>query len=204
MQRRLVLAAAVLILFAPIAAAQISKLAVSYITRGNSYYAKGNMDNAIADYNMAIAFDPKFAAAYYSRGLVVIAKGDIDRAITDLNTAIEINPRYAEAYRGRGDILMTKGQIDRALTDYDRALVLNPRLAEGYCNRGAARHLKCDLDGPSLITTAALRSSRIGRSLTTTGVAPSGRRDTLPKQSQTSTRQSRSIFIMLSPMRIGD
>src|SRR5262249_54393304 len=49
--------------------AQTSNFAQSYLARGNSLYAKGNLDEAIADYNAAIAFDPKFAQAYYNRGL---------------------------------------------------------------------------------------------------------------------------------------
>jgi len=99
-----------------------------------------------------------------------------------INMAIAFDPKVAAAYYNRGLVLIAKGDIDRAITDLNTAIEINPPYAEAYRGRG---------DIP-------------GRSLTTTGVAPSGRRDTLPKQSQTSTRQSRSILIMLSPMRIGD
>src|SRR5262249_14456748 len=64
------------VLSVPAAHAQTSNLAESYLKRGNSFYVKGNLDEAIADYNAAIAFDPKFAQAYYNRGLSQYAKGD--------------------------------------------------------------------------------------------------------------------------------
>ena len=43
-------------------------LAIAYNNRGNAYKANGDLDRAIADYNQAIALDPKYALAYNNRG----------------------------------------------------------------------------------------------------------------------------------------
>ena len=48
----------------------------SYLDRGNSWFAKGEMDRAIADFNLAIEFDPNSANAYYNRGLVRHFRGE--------------------------------------------------------------------------------------------------------------------------------
>ena len=54
---------------------------MSYLERGNSFYAGGNLDRAIGDYDIAIAFDPGWVLGYYNRGVARYAKGDLDRAM---------------------------------------------------------------------------------------------------------------------------
>src|ERR1051326_2274054 len=39
--------------------------AASYLDRGNDSYKKGDVERAMADYDLAIATDPRLAAAYY-------------------------------------------------------------------------------------------------------------------------------------------
>ena len=62
-----------------IAQAQPSRTvsAASYLERGNQWLAKGELDRAIADYDLAIAFDARVAIAYYNRGLARQRKGDL-------------------------------------------------------------------------------------------------------------------------------
>jgi lipoprotein NlpI len=43
--------------------------AQDYLNRGVEYYKKGDMDNAIKDFDQAIAQIPDFAEAYNDRGL---------------------------------------------------------------------------------------------------------------------------------------
>ena len=42
--------------------------AASYVDRGNSSFAKGEMDRAIVDFNLALEFNPRYADAFYNRG----------------------------------------------------------------------------------------------------------------------------------------
>ena len=79
--------------------------AESYNTRGKDYYSKGQVDQAIADYNKALEINPRYAKAYINRGYVYYNKGQYDQAIADYNKALEINPRYAKAYINRGGCL---------------------------------------------------------------------------------------------------
>ena len=48
-----------------------SGLAWAYNSRGAAYYAKGDLDRAIADYDEAIRLDPKEAIAYNNRGVAL-------------------------------------------------------------------------------------------------------------------------------------
>lgn len=61
------------------------------------------MAGAVADYDRAIALNPKYAGAYKSRGNARVKQGDLDGAIADYDRAIELVPDYAEAYFKRGD-----------------------------------------------------------------------------------------------------
>jgi Tfp pilus assembly protein PilF len=42
--------------------------ATSDVERGNDWLAKGEVARAIADYDLALSFDPRLAQAYYHRG----------------------------------------------------------------------------------------------------------------------------------------
>ena len=98
--------------------------AASYIKRGSWWFAQGDLDRAITDFDMAIAFDPNAAAAYYNRGCVRQAKGDGDRALADYHRAIEINPRHGAAYNNSCGIYFVLGRLDEAMAACNRALRL--------------------------------------------------------------------------------
>src|SRR3990172_3592624 len=53
----------------------------SYFDRGVANYQQGNLDQAIADLDQAIALQPDDADAYNNRGIAYADKGDYDRAI---------------------------------------------------------------------------------------------------------------------------
>ena len=65
--------------------------------RGIAYSAKGDYDQAIADYNQAIRLNPNYGMAYYNRGSAYADKRDYDRAIADFEVALRINPNDANA-----------------------------------------------------------------------------------------------------------
>ena len=110
--------------------------AAAYYNRGNAHSARGEHEQAIADYDEAIKLDPKNASAYNNRGSARSDKGDVEGALSDFNTAIKNSARYASAYFNRGNIYAAQGDA-RALKDYDAALKFNRRNANAYIARGA-------------------------------------------------------------------
>ena len=65
---------------------------VPLYNRGVAYQANGDLDLAIADFDLAIALNPKYAKAYNNRGNAYKDKGDLDRAIADLDQAVALLP----------------------------------------------------------------------------------------------------------------
>ena len=110
--------------------------AAAYYNRGNAHSAKGDHEQAIADYDEAIKLDPKSASAYNNRGNARSDKGESEAALDDFNAAIKLNKRYASAYFNRGNIYAAQGD-ERALKDYDAAVKFNRRNVNAYIARGA-------------------------------------------------------------------
>src|SRR5262245_31649801 len=103
--------------------------AASYFARGSELHARGEFDRAIADYGIAVTFDPRFARAYHTRARAHLSKGDVEAALGDFNLALELDPRHAAAYNDRGYVLSEIGEDAAALADFNRAIELDPRFA---------------------------------------------------------------------------
>jgi Flp pilus assembly protein TadD len=50
--------------------------AASYVDRGNSWFTKGELERAIADFNLALEFNPRDAGAFCNRALARCKRGD--------------------------------------------------------------------------------------------------------------------------------
>jgi len=131
-----------------------------YDSRGLAYFKKGNLDQAISDYNKSITIYSKSITVYSNfitvnrelagvcnnRGLAYFKKGNLDQAISDYNKAIEIDPELAFAYYNRGNAYVKKGNLDQAISDYNKAITIDPEYADAYSNRGNAYLNKGNLD----------------------------------------------------------
>lgn len=109
----------------------------AYNNRGVSHFDSGEFDQAIADFDKAIAGEAKFTTAYFNRGRAHNAKGDRDAAIMDFSKAIELTPNFEMACVNRAAAYRTKGDYDAA-TDYARVLNINPKNSEAASDLGKA------------------------------------------------------------------
>jgi protein O-mannosyl-transferase len=68
-----------------------------YLNRGSIYYGKGNMEQALANYQLAAKMRPNFAEAHYGIGLVYERLKDFESAATAYQLALRHKPGYAAA-----------------------------------------------------------------------------------------------------------
>jgi tetratricopeptide (TPR) repeat protein len=105
--------------------------------RGRVHAALGRLDEALADYAVAIAADPNHAEHYLERGNILRRMGRTQQAAADYERAITLSPPFPEIYYNRGDLRLSQGDRDGARADFDYALELDPTLADACLNRGA-------------------------------------------------------------------
>ena len=99
------------------------------------------MEQAVAEFDMALGLDSQLTEAYYQRGNALVDLGELQRAIEDYNQAIRLDARYADAYDSRGTANYRLGQAFYfyAIRDFGEAVRLDPRFAHAYYNRARVR-----------------------------------------------------------------
>ena len=113
-----------------------SDFSMVFNNRGIGYAAKGELDQAILDYNQAIYLNERFAFAYSNRGVAYEAKGDILRAIEDYSKAIALQPDLRAAFNNRCYALAQIGKTAQALSDCNKSLALQSADARALDSRG--------------------------------------------------------------------
>jgi tetratricopeptide (TPR) repeat protein len=118
----------------------------SYVARGASWLEKGEIERAINDYDLALAFDPRSVAAWLNRGVARSRKGDCEGAFNDYTKALELDPLQYAAWNEMGNLLAEKGDLKGAIAAFDRAIEIDPGLAALFNNRGRAHLADGDLE----------------------------------------------------------
>jgi tetratricopeptide (TPR) repeat protein len=103
--------------------------------RGGSFQSQGQLNQAIAEYDIAIKIASNWYNPYISRGSTYRMQGNLDAALADLTRSIELNPNHADAYFERGQTWRDKGDSARALSDFTEAIRIDPAKAPPYFGR---------------------------------------------------------------------
>lgn len=99
----------------------------THVNRGILRLRRGNVDAAIADFDAAIALDPREPEAYLNRGSALLRQERAAEALPLLNAALERNTREpALAYFARAIANESLGNVAAAYADYRRASELKP------------------------------------------------------------------------------
>ena len=95
--------------------------------QAQQFHDAGDLNEAIASYNLAIELDPANALVYVCRAEARLeASGDHVAAMADCTKAIELDPQLAEGYGARAAIHIAHGDLALALIDLDEATRLSP------------------------------------------------------------------------------
>lgn len=112
------------------------------------------MDDAAAEYRIAILLDPDYVSAHVGLGVVLAKFHKADAAIEEFRAALRLDPQSAEAHLGLGKSLEKKGNLKDALQEYSSALSLEEGRAK-YEKLSAKLGIKKESDAPPLPPTAA-------------------------------------------------
>jgi tetratricopeptide (TPR) repeat protein len=101
-------------------------LAIIHYNIGIALRQRGNVDEAIAEYQKALQINPEHAAAHINLGSEFLQKGKADEAIAHFQKALQINPGYGQAHNNLGNAFLQKGNAAEAIGHYQQALELEP------------------------------------------------------------------------------
>ncbi|MGH8291811.1 MAG: tetratricopeptide repeat protein [Steroidobacteraceae bacterium] len=108
-----------------------------FAARAQAYFANGDPQHAVADYNAAIKLDPHEAKLYYDRGVVFATQSDADAALRDLDTAIGLDDKLVPALFLRAKLYAAQRNFSGALADYSQVIRLQPKNARFWSQRGS-------------------------------------------------------------------
>jgi SAM-dependent methyltransferase len=89
---------------------------------GNGFKEQGRLDEAVAQYQQALALKPDFAEAHNNLGTAFQEQGRLDEAVTQYCRALAFNSNHAEAYGNLGKALMDGGDFAQALKAIQRGI----------------------------------------------------------------------------------
>jgi len=123
---------------------------------------QGQLDQALASFDKALALKPDYAHAAAHRqdalarrndpvfltdlGNTLQRQGSLDLAVAAHRQAITLKPDFAEAHYNLGLSLVALGRLNEAITAYRQAITLKPDFAEAHTNLGNALHGQGRLD----------------------------------------------------------
>lgn len=101
---------------------------------GNVLRNRGQLDEAIVQFQRSIEIDPGYQFGRYNLGAALLEKGEIPEAISNLRAVLENNPNNAKAYYTLANALAKQGDRTQAIASYGRALALVPDFPDAHTN----------------------------------------------------------------------
>jgi tetratricopeptide (TPR) repeat protein len=101
---------------------------------GNVFLRQGRMDEAVAQFQKALAINPKDANTHYNLGNAFRQQGGVNEAIAHFQMALAIKPQFAEAHYNLGNAFLQQGHVDEAITHFQKALTIKPDYVEAQNN----------------------------------------------------------------------
>jgi Tfp pilus assembly protein PilF len=112
--------------------------AKSYVARGQALLLSGKTEEALAEFDHAIALDPHYAEALYNRGMLYQREGQHQLAVEDFTSANGLTPQRAEPLLGRAISYLALDKVREAAADLDEAVQADPQNAQCWTTRGLA------------------------------------------------------------------
>src|SRR6478736_4993146 len=110
----------------------------SRVNRANALMALRRTDEAIAEYDAALALDANDAKAIFNRANALFRAGRYAQSLASFDRLLALLPQYPEGWSARGLALQALGRHDDALASYARAISLQRDHVDAHFNEALA------------------------------------------------------------------
>lgn len=101
--------------------------AEAHYFRANDFVTKGNLDEAVIEYQKAVESDPTYADAMADYGTILALKGDNAKASELYQKAIALRPNDSLYRANYARVLTQLGRLDEAKSQLETAYTVNPK-----------------------------------------------------------------------------
>lgn len=129
-----------------------------YIDLGVMAAVRGETQAAGADFDRAVALEPRNPEALYNRGKLRLDAGDLAGAATDLETAIDADPTVAKARINLAIVRIRQGNLDDAEAQIRAALAIDAGDPRALTNLGEVLRARGRVDEAIALYRQALAS----------------------------------------------
>ena len=112
--------------------------AKDHASRGQMLARSGKTEDALAEYEAALAIDPYNSQALYGRGVIYQGQSKHQQAIEDFTAANGLAPQRLEPLLGRATSYLALDKAKEAAVDLDEAVQADPNSAPAWTARGQA------------------------------------------------------------------
>jgi len=109
-----------------------------YVNLGNVLEARGQITEAVTQYEKALIIDPRYARGDYNIGCVLMKVDRVSEAIAHYEKALKINPNFPMARYNLGNALVQENRFPEAIEQFEQAEKLSPGMGLAYNNMGNA------------------------------------------------------------------
>lgn len=119
----------------------------AHLNRGIILLALNLKDDALTDFDSAIAADTTFATSWWNKAFLHAEIEEYDQAMTAVLKATELAPKEPEGWLLMGRIFFKQRRYKDAIAAYDRCIALDRTASEAFLNRGEAKRVLGDYKG---------------------------------------------------------
>jgi len=103
---------------------------------GIAYTEAGRIDDAVRQFQTALAIDPEHASSYSNLGVLRARQGRLDEAMRAFRAALLYDPELVDAHNNTGLVHLAQGRYEAAEQSFRAAMRLDPGYAKAHYNLG--------------------------------------------------------------------
>jgi tetratricopeptide (TPR) repeat protein len=110
--------------------------------RAANRHRAGELDAALADYDLALARGGPDADTLNNRACLHRERGDLERALADVRAALALDAESATAHVTHAEVLAQRGELDEALAALRRAIEIDATWRDHACTAESFANLR--------------------------------------------------------------